>query len=362
VKRQRAPRARAFRFGALAAAAYASAAVPVAAQSLQGLDLTWDAPSECPQLAAVRARVDEIAGASVQRSSGLRADARVVKEQGRYRLKLVVRDGALTGQRSIASDSCEHLAGAAAVALGLLLRSEEPLTHSSLGEPDTSQSSQSTATSEPTATAQPTGTSEPTQTSQPTATSAAAAADEPVPAVEYEAPRMRHWRFHLRIPSLVAELGPLPQPSLGLAAGAGIGSGDWRVSLLARVWRNQAVSGVDLPAQGADLTHQTAMLTVGRGFRRGELEAAPFVSLALERITARGTGAGVVPSEQEALWLGVGAGVEGRLHISDTLAAIVELGCRAQTSRPVITIDGLGRIRKLGAFAVGSALGFEWTF
>src|SRR6185436_12485578 len=78
-------------------------------------------------------RIRAIAGSLTQRESRLRADGTITKEDGHFHLRLVVRDGELVGERNIVTDSCEDLAGAAAVALGLLLRSETPLTERELG-------------------------------------------------------------------------------------------------------------------------------------------------------------------------------------------------------------------------------------
>ena len=103
-------------------------ASPALAQSTAGPELLWTAPANCPQEAGVRERLRSIIGGLNVSQSRLRAEGEVTQVDGHFHLKLVVHDGELVGERSLDSDSCEDLAGATAVALGLLLRSESPLT------------------------------------------------------------------------------------------------------------------------------------------------------------------------------------------------------------------------------------------
>jgi len=313
-----------------------------AAEQRSTLELSWQAPAGCPQAEGVRERIRAIAGSLTQRESRLRAEGEVVKEDGRFHLRLVVHDGELVGERSIVSDSCEDLAGAAAVALGLLLRSDKPLTERELrggATPETFAAGDSEPPSPPGETTTP--------------------VEKRAPA---DSPPAQHWRAIIRAPVVVADFGPLPQPSLGLALGAGVSYEQWRFLLMGELWLNQTIHGTDLPSYGADAGRQTAALVVGRGFRFESFEVAPCLTLALERITARGVGAGVVPIEQSASWISAGAGVLGSLHLGTTAALVAEIGGRIETSRPLIAIDGLGNLRQLGPLALTTAVGAEWTF
>lgn len=162
---------------------------------------------------------------------------------------------------------------------------------------------------------------------------------------------------------LIADFGPLPQPSFGVALGAGGRYDEWRFLLAGQLWLSQTVrGGADLPAYSARVGRQTAAFTVGRGLRFGRVELAPFLTLALERISARGAGAGVTASDARAVWLSTGAGLQGSLALWNALAVFVDVGARIQTSRPRIAIDGLGDVRQLGPVALNSSLGLEWTF
>src|SRR6185295_6374301 len=97
---------------------------PSVARAQSQLDLSWDAPAGCPQADAVRSRIRELAGDALRSASHLSAAGRVVKVGERYRLTLSVRETNGPRERTMESDSCADLAGAAAVALGLLLKSE----------------------------------------------------------------------------------------------------------------------------------------------------------------------------------------------------------------------------------------------
>lgn len=315
------------------------------AQELAGPELSWEAPAGCPQLSDVRARIDAIAGSSVKRETRLQAQGRIVKEDGRFHLKLVVRDGELTGERNITSDSCEDLAGATAVALGLMLRSATPLSESALngtGSPDVA------------------GTTKP---AQPAPAPTHKDAEPPTAPTQPNPSTASHWRAIVRIPTVVADYGPLPDPNIGVALSAGGRYDQWRFLVSGQLWLNQTVhGGADLPDYQARVRRQTATLTLGHAFRLGRFELAPCLVLALERIAARGAGAGVTPSEAQAVWLATGAAFQGSLALSKTVALFADVGARVQTSRPVIAIDGLGDVRQLRPVGLSSALGLEWSF
>jgi hypothetical protein len=330
---------------ALACLASALTTPAVMAQELAGPELSWEAPVGCPQLAEVRARIDAIAGSTVKRETRLQAQARVTKEDGRFHLKLVVREGELSGERNITSDSCGDLAGATAVALGLMLRSATPLSESALSGADAPDAASKT---EP---------AEPAPRAAQKSTEAAVEPKNPAPSTPHP------WRALVRAPVLVADFGPLPDPNVGFALGAGARYEEWRFLLTGQVWLNQTVhGGADLPDYGARVRRQTATLTLGRAFRLGRFELAPCLALALERITARGSGDGVVVSDAQTLWLAGGAVFQGSLAMSKTLALFADVGARVEMSRPVIAIEGLGDVRQLRPIGLTSAVGLEWSF
>jgi hypothetical protein len=85
------------------------------------VELDWEAPPECPQKAAVQQKLRSLAGEAWHTTERVSAEGRIERIDKRYRLTLSVRDGAAVKERTIDSDSCVDLGGAAAVTLGLLL-------------------------------------------------------------------------------------------------------------------------------------------------------------------------------------------------------------------------------------------------
>jgi len=111
---------RSFR-GAVVRWALLAALVPLRAVAEEQVELDWQAPPECPQRAAVQQKLRSLAGEAWRTTERVSAKGRIEKLERRYRLTLSVRDGATVKERTIESDSCVDLGGAAAVTLGLLL-------------------------------------------------------------------------------------------------------------------------------------------------------------------------------------------------------------------------------------------------
>ena len=152
-----------------------------------------------------------------------------------------------------------NLAGAAAVALGLLLRSEKPLTEGELRG--------GTTTGTPGA-----GESEPAGSPGKTTTPAEKHASD-------DSPPAQSWHALVRAPVVVADFGPLPQPSVGLALGAGVSYEQWRFLLMGELWHNQTIHGADLPSYGADAGRQNRSAHRGSWISRREASGDSRLSL-----------------------------------------------------------------------------------
>lgn len=310
-------------------------ASPALAQPTAGPELRWSAPANCPQEGGVRERLRAIIGGLNVSESRLRAEGEVTQVDGRFHLKLLVHDGELVGERSIDSDSCEDLAGAAAVALGLLLRSESPLTAKDLSGAEATEPA-------------------------PPAPPAAVAEPAPPPASPGGAQPPRSWRLVLRLPGVAARVAQLPKPSLGLTAAAGVDYAAWRVLLSGVTWLDQTVYGTNQPDSGAKVSHATLSLGVSRGFRFDQLEWGPSLAASLEHFSARGFGAGVEPSKQRTNLVAVGLGAFAAWHVAQPFSVVVEAGAHVQTARPILVIDGLGDVRQLGPVGVQGSVAAEW--
>src|SRR5450432_2379999 len=104
------------------------------AQRVAGLTIQWEAPARCPQQSDVSERVRKLSGSPTSVQGALQADGTITQaDDGRFHLRLLLRSGGLVGERNIDSRSCADLTRAAAVAIALLLHSDEPLSEGVLG-------------------------------------------------------------------------------------------------------------------------------------------------------------------------------------------------------------------------------------
>src|SRR5690606_36310133 len=69
------------------------ALAPVRAGASDALELEWHAPPSCPQAGAVQKKLEAIVAEAPHASLRLRAQGRIERLGGRYRLTLSVRDG-----------------------------------------------------------------------------------------------------------------------------------------------------------------------------------------------------------------------------------------------------------------------------
>ena len=286
------------------------------AQSAPVLDLHWAAPVGCPQQDALQARVQQLSGSGAGVDNHLSAEGTVTQAStGRFRLKLVVHQGVLNGERELESASCTDLAGAAAVTLGLLLRSAEPLPV------------------------------EPEVVATPLAP---------------PAPQLRRWHALAQAPLFVLGVGPLPKPSFGLALGGGIALGSWRFAVSVTDWLPQEVRPSSLEGYGATVELQTASWGVCRAFRVPPFEVAPCLDASLLHLSARGTGTHVTSRSRAATWFAPGAGAQARLSLSRWFSLAAAVNGEFELARPRIAIQGAGQIDQLGPAAATVMLGSEW--
>jgi hypothetical protein len=312
------------------------------ARAAEPLDLTWQAPPGCPQEAAVREQIRELVPSAMLDSSGLEAEGTISRVDSRFRLNLVLRLGDSRGERSIESDSCSDLAGAAAVALGLLLQSatqpEAEPGSDTARDGGAGATESSTATPEPPASTPAQSPMTPPDTTQPAA-------------------RARSWRVALAAPELSADLGPLPKPSVGLALAAGVSLQDWLFLASFQLPRRQQLLLPGPSGAGAELEHLSLELWACRSWRASRFELGPCLIFGWERLLATGQGAGVSPASEQTSWVSFGAAATGRFYVADWLAITASAGAKLQGARPTIRIDGLDDSRRLAPAALAFRAG-----
>lgn len=306
------------------------------AQQAEPLELDWDAPIGCPSERDVAQRVRKLLGATKPASSGLRAEGTISRGTGsEWHLKLVIHADKLVGERHIDGKSCDDLAGAAAVALALLMSSEQPLT-----ERDWEAGGETTKP----------------ESSTPPAAPEPAAPAPPKPAAK---PRPRRLHALIDFPIASVGFGPLERPSLGAAFAGGLSFADWRWYLQERAWLKQPFA-TDQADAGASITRFDATLWTCRALVIGNFEAAPCLTLGVQHVAARGTGTYVTPRTATATWFAAGVGLQARYVLASWFSFGAGVDAQYEVSRPQITVDDVGRLGRFSPAAVTITVGPEW--
>jgi len=349
------------------------------AQNTAPIELKWSAIEGCPSGDTVLARVRKIAGATRATPNTLRAEATVTQpSDGLFRLRLEIHYGNLAAVRNIEGKSCKDLAGATAVALALLLSSEEPLSERDLAGTSamaTGSGSSTTATGPATSSGNQEADAHATAQNQPPAPPAPPVQptpDNPPSSVELGAPR--RWRVLLLAPLGALGVGPMQQASLGLAVGAGFSFDRWRFLAEGKLWASQheTVSHVD---QAYDV--QLSRFTVdARGCRfiwGAQFEFAPCALVSVHHLSARVSGPAFAPSgTPTATWAALGIGAQTRLLITPWLGVVAAVDGEVQLARPEVSVSpppesqlptsDLDSIVHLAPVAATLSVGAEWIF
>jgi hypothetical protein len=330
-------------------------------QAAQPLDLSWQAPAGCPQESAIREQIRALVPASMLESGNLKAEGTIARVDKRFRLKLVLTFGNVRGERIIDSDSCGDLAGAAAVALGLLLQSatQPTATDSNRGSgtsPGAGGAGTSSTPGNSTAAAPATETEPKPPEARPTET---LPGTEPKSNSEQHA---RRWRVFLQAPELALGVGPLPDPTLGFAFSLGVRVRPWIFGAGAQLPREQRLSLPGSSGAGADLDYWMAEAWACHGWHSASFELAPCLTFGVERLSATGSGPGVSPISEHATWVSVGVAAHGRWYVAEWFALSATAGARVEGARPTIRIDGLPDYGRLKPAAFSLKAGPVWIF
>jgi hypothetical protein len=323
-----------------------------AAQALP-IELTWQAPPECPTREAVLSRARSLLGTKATKVDKVRADGTIRKREERYELTLLINENGQIGERRVWARQCDELSGAAAISLVLLLTSG----HDGSGAGHDGAGSGHDA-SGPAGAAGSAGTPPTTPQTEPTPPGTT-----PTPPSDAARPSgdARSWRLLASAPLLAFGIGPLPKPSLGLAAGVGLQGRAWSVRLVGQWYASQAVAAPVEP-YGADLKRLAAGLWGCWDLQRRGWSFSPCLRGSLTRVSATGFGPYLRPTTQSQTWFGVGVGAIGRLQAMENLALTVGAGVEVELSRPVISLKTLGTVQQLAPLSAIVQLGPEWIF
>src|SRR5450755_3617852 len=189
------------------------------AQQVAGLTIRWDAPARCPQQSDVSERVRKLSGSPTSVQGALQADGTITQaDDGRFHLRLLLRSGGLVGERNIDSRSCADLTRAAAVAIALLLHSDEPLSEGMLGDEHPAAGSREGA--EPASGPEVPPADHPPP-EKPPLSELPKETPRPEPARPDVVPEPARHRVHARLQAPLAALsvGPFPRPDWGVSFG-----------------------------------------------------------------------------------------------------------------------------------------------
>lgn len=306
------------------------------AQDSEPLELRWNAPAGCPSERDVLLRVRKLLGTTKPVSNGLRADGTITRGTGsEWHLKLVIHAGTLVGERHIDGNSCDDLAGAAAVTLTLLLSSEQPLNDRQWDAGSDRANAES-----------------------PAAPAESAPKAPPPPAVT-PAQHPRRLRALIDFPVASVGFGPLARPSFGAAFAGGLSFEHWRFYLQERAWLKQPFAS-DEADVGASIARFDATLWTCRALVLGDFEAAPCLTLGVQHVAARGTGTYVTPRTATATWFAAGVGLRVRYTLGSWFSLGAGVDGEYEVSRPQITVDDVGRLGRFAPAAVTITVGPEW--
>jgi hypothetical protein len=347
------------------------------AEPLPGVSVRWVAPATCPSADALQARVRRLLpvdAAAAPAADRLIAEGTVEVVNGHYRLKLSVRrNGEPAGvTRVFESDTCESLAGAAAVTLALLAGGAGG-TGGNAGAVG-SASAGTTARSEtaaPPASAPPPAPSPPAPdatapvknappappraeplASIPPAASVAAAESSTTP------PARKRLTAYLEAPLLAIDQGMLPSLGSGIGVGAGIRDRGIRVFLAGRLWLPQ--DAVARTVYAATYERRSGTLSGCYGWAFGAIDLGPCATLAVEDVSARGAGPDVVGDSGHATWLTAGFGGRAGWSLTSWAVLFLRPSLTFNTSRPTFAISGIGPLYQVPLASVAVDLGCEW--
>jgi len=305
----------------------------------------------------VLARVQKIAGPSNTTGAPLSATATITQQSDHtFHLQLAIRSGDLAAERNIDGKSCKDLAGAAAVALALLLSSGEPLNERDLA----GSSSNGQAADLP---------NSPGQEPPGPRTSAAAAAPPPESPEPSEPTRPtpdgseRAEHGVLVAPLVALGFGPTRGTARGLGLGAGLFLGGWEVLAEGKLWASQRATVTHLKDDyDVDLHRFTVGVRACRRLSSARVELAPCMSMSVQHLSVRGSGPNLVPQTDSASWLAAGVGARARLKVVPWFGLIAGIDGELEFSRPEIALKGVGSVQRLAPAAATITFGSEWIF
>ncbi|MEA2752101.1 MAG: hypothetical protein QOI41_6244 [Myxococcales bacterium] len=324
----------------IAASARAGAQTPAPATKLP-IDLSWQAPPECPEASAIVQRVEQILAGPPPSSTIVTATAIVERlPSGRFSLTLAIRTGNVEETRTVDAASCVAVAQVTAVVIALAMDPSRPHetdggeTHIDASAPSPSAPSPSPPSPSPPS---------PSPPAAPRATSAAA-------------PRAA---FGV---GGVVELGTLPQIGGGVAASVALRLARVRLGIRGALWARQHPIFDEPSGAGASF----GMMQVGAWgayvLPVGAFAFGPAAEVGASITRVEGFGI-KDPHAAWSAWPTLALGGRGELGISRVIGLYAQADAVFPFARPTFTLGTSGSAVELhqpawvaGRFGVGAEI------
>lgn len=329
--------------------------------------LTWQAPSDCPQGPAVLALVRDIVGEEVWGTTTLRAWGTITETPTGYRLELRTESGDESHVRTLDARACGDLLGASAVVLGLNLKGEAAAGGVD-GASDSGSNTQGDSGGRGAAAASGDSTtgadSNNDRSGQGEAPKNADAANgrESAADSDDESPAAVRDSFWIGLPLVAVGIGSLPEPTWSGGLLVGSWFSDWSAWLAARYQLPQTLQSTSSDQVGAQVNRYGGELALSRHFRAGPMEFGPFVGFGVDYLTARGTGVDVVSARSGSFVSSAAVGFVARLSVANWVSLSGTLCGEVALARPRFVVDALGEVGQLGPFQGRFGLATEWKF
>lgn len=292
------------------------------------VDLTWQAPAQCPDEAAVNAQIDAFLEGSVVPEEEVRADVEVIRERTEWVATLQLSIGGDSEVRELRDPACDLVATASAFVIAAAVAPEFPVRDEAKPYP---VSEDQTA---------PTNVASPQSTADPVAE-----------------PSSRGVRGFARLVAAL-DLGSLARPAVGPRLSAGLDWGRWRLEFPATL----------LPAGRASTgsgSVATTLWIVGargcRAFGTEPVEVPLCVGVEAGRFVARGRGFDDA-STARAPWVAPTLDCGLRWTFLDPFGLNLAAGVVVPAHRPRFDVEGFGLAHRSNAAAFRAELGFEVRF
>jgi hypothetical protein len=275
--------------------------------------LAWSAPAECPDSDTVASYVEEDVGEIAYGPTALRARGTVSQSSdGRYSVLLEFYPGGeQTSKRSLEGGSCQAVSQAAALVVALAIRAQA------------------------------------TPSVRPVA---------PVPGAPS---RSAHERPFLAS-QVIADLGSLPGPAVGLGISGGVTFSGFRVEPRVGYFAPRTAT-IERSGLGARFTLGTAGARVCTPFPRSEWWFAPCVGGGVDWVRAQGFGA-LRPRDASAWAALMSASAVAGWDVSPIISLRLELEGVVPLARPEFEVDGVGEVFRRAPLALRGNLGLELHF